>query len=578
MSSIETLYLSGNTAGMDITTDTSITTLQLDDVATAQTYTFASNVANASVANMTANEVVDFAGNTVTGLTVVVSGNGTGTGLNGVATDVNLDLNSTAQTAVTFDAQTKASYIQLLNTGGALKTVNIKGDKAFGLNSQLTSVTTINASENTAGVNVVVEGASALAFTGGTGNDRIHTTATLTTTDTIVGGDGTDTFAVSEGDNVDTAAEVNTVSGFEVFEAVHDTDTAEAYDVSLFAAKNTFTGINITGSESTNQRVISVTKIGDGAKDNIKISLGSNDADGATLTASSHVSGGVSDTAKIILSNVDSAGNQVSAAGIDLGTVTFANVDVLSVVSTSDGSPTKTLAGGEAQKITSLVATDMDKLVVTGDEAIDITLHSTSASVSEIDASGMTSTAAVDIDTAGAAIASILVKGGAGADAITINNAATVAATVYTGGGNDAVTVVGGGTGVYTLKFTGTSLGGGDVKAGTAATVAVSGAAAGDVVNIDFGSEIENLLKVSGVNLGTTATTPDLEAATLGSTTNVAINGAAAVYTMQIDLDGDGTYVAANDFQVAITLTGLTATNGTAVYNSTTDMFVITAA
>ena len=72
---VEKVYLNGNTLGFDVSTNSEVTNLDLDDVATAQTYTIANGQA-VSVSNIAATEVVDFAGNTVTALNL---------GLNNVA-------------------------------------------------------------------------------------------------------------------------------------------------------------------------------------------------------------------------------------------------------------------------------------------------------------------------------------------------------------------------------------------------------------------------------------------------------------------------------------------------------------
>ena len=78
-------------------------------------------------------------------------------------------------------------------------TLNISGSAPLTLaaGSTTTAVTTVNASTATGAVNYTVPGVANLAFTGGTGNDIIDLVATYTTADTINGGGGVDTLALS---------------------------------------------------------------------------------------------------------------------------------------------------------------------------------------------------------------------------------------------------------------------------------------------------------------------------------------------------------------------------------------------
>jgi len=548
---IETVYLNGNTAGMDVSTNSDVTTLQLDDVTSAQTYTIGSNTANVSVANMAATEIVDFAGNTVTALNVALNKNGTAAGAN----DVQIDFNSTAQTSVSFTTATAKSYIELLNTGAKLNTVNIAGDQIFSLESALSTVTTIDASAATGNVTIAGVGASNLTFTGGTGDDKIVMGATLTANDTLTGGTGTDTVSISDADTMDSAAEVAKVTGFEIFEAA--AADATTYNLSFLGANNTLTGLVVNGAAT-----VTVSNINAATTGNIKIV-----ADTTTvLTATDFVSGGTSDTATITLD--DSAAK--TGSGIDVANLTFANLDVLNLVSKSDGTPTKTVGGAEENSIT-VTATDLEKIVVTGDESVNL---QTAAGTlpTEIDASGVTD-AAVTVDTDASAIVSVLVKGTAKNDTIDIDNAATVTSTLYLGGGSDTVVVDGGGTDSHTLKYTATELNAGDIKAGDASTVTLTGVAAGDVVTIDFSSALEALLKSGGTVLGSSAADVNIHGTTLSATTNIAAAQAGGNMVLQIDLNGDGSYNAANDYQITLVGTG---TNDTLVYNAAADTLIFT--
>lgn len=312
-SGVEKVYLNGNTAGFDVSTNSEVTNLDLDDVATAQTYTITNGQA-VSVANSAATEVVDFAGNTVTALNVGLNGNGTGSGAN----DVQIDFNSTAQTSVSFTTSTKKSFVELLNTGAKLDTVNIAGDQDLTLTSALTTVKTINASTATGAVTIAGVGASDLTFTGGSGNDKLVLGATLTAADVLKGGTGTDTLSISDADTMDSAAEVANVTEFETFEAA--AADATTYNLSFLGAKNTLTGLVVSGAGATT----TVSNINAATTGNIKFTADST----AVLTATDFVSGGTSDTATITLQ-----ASATDGTGIDLAGLTFANLDVLNLVS-----------------------------------------------------------------------------------------------------------------------------------------------------------------------------------------------------------------------------------------------------
>lgn len=546
---VEKVYLNGNTAGFDVSTDSAVTNLDLEAVATSQTYTIANGQA-VSIANEAAGRTIDFAGDTVTALKVGLNGNGTAAGTN----DVTIDFNSTAQTSVAFTTSTKKSFIELTNTGAKLETVTIAGDQALSLESALTTVKTIDASTATGDVTIVGVGASTLTFTGGSGNDKIALAATLTAADTITGGAGTDTLSISDADTIDSAAEVANVTGFEIFEAAATDSTT--YDLSFLNAKNSLTGLVISGTGTTT----TVSNLNAASVSNITIT-----ADGtASISATDFVSGGTSDTATVTLKADASITN-----GVD-GALTFSNVDVLNLVSKSDGTPTKTVGGTEEHSI-KLTATDLEKVVVTGDEAVVVeTVAGTLPT--EIDASGM-SGAAVTIDTNASAIVSLLVKGSAKNDTIDIDNTATTTSTLYLGGGNDTVTVDGASSSAHTLKFTAEALNSGDIKAGNVSTVTLTGAAAGAVITLDFLSAFEGLLKSGGVVLGSSASDITIAGTSLGATSNIAAAQASGNMVIQIDLNGDGAYVASDDYQITLVGTG---NNDTLVYKASADIFTFT--
>ena len=123
------------------------------------------------------------------------------------------------------------------------------------------------------------------------------------------------------------------------------------------------------------------------------------------------------------------------------------------------------------------------------------------------------------------------------------------------------MTVDGGGTDAHTLIYTATALNEGDIKAGNSSTLALTGVAAGDTVTINFSSALEALLKSGGTVLSATAANVNIydgvTATSLSASSNIAASQAGGTLTLQIDINGDGVYAAADDYQLTITGTGL---------------------
>jgi len=549
-SGIENLYLEGNTAGFD-TVGSGITSLALVDPTTAQTYSIGSGQA-VSLATMAAGEAVTFTGNTVSSLSLE---------LNSVAAsgaDVTLNLSSTALTSLALSTTGAKSQVTVVNAGGLLSSVTVSGNQSLELGHALTTITSINASASTGAVDVDTVGASTLAFTGGAGNDRINMVATLAVSDTLVGGAGTDTVAISDADTL-TALTGARISGFEVLEAT--TGDATAYDVDFFGTSAPLTGILVssTGAATT------VSNINSGAVNNIRFT-----ADTPTsiaLTGKSFLTGTTSDAATVILDNsVDD-----NADGVDIATtLTFTNVDRLTVQATSDAT---TAARAIQNSIDGLTATDLDTLIVTGNAAVSITLAATTAALGEIDASG--STGKVTTVLTAAAIANLVYRGNSTTDTFTASDAASNNMTMFTGGGSD-VLVLGVTGAAHVLNFNATDFTTGDVKAGDAITINTGAAfQAADTVTLNFSAAIEGLLKTGAGGTALSAATANvtLVGTSFSATTNViAIDGGNNT-TLQFDLNGDGAYTAAADFSIEI----LGLANNTLNYIAATDVFTFTA-
>lgn len=562
LSNVEKVYLNAPTTSMSVTTDTAVTSLEVDALATnALTYSVTTGQAVTLSNVTTALAAINIAGNTPTSLDLNVNKVGSAT----VADTV--DLTGTAVATLNLKGVTAASTFTLANTGAKLATINFSGDQNVKLDTALATITTINGATATGGLDINSIGASNLTFTGGAGNDRLNFVATLTASDKADGGSGTDTiaFGTAGGATLTTATGAG-IKGFEILEA--SGAASGVYDVDTLITNNSFTGIVVSATTSA-----TVNNINSAAVGNIKLTNAS--TGGLVFTAKDFVAGGSSDTATITLDNSIAK----TATGIDVGTsLTFANADILNIVTKSDGTAAKTIASGNDHSIAALTATDLEKIVVTGDESVEIALAATTT-LTEFDASGLTGLAAAKLTT-GAAVSQILAKGTANVDTIALANAATTSSTLYTGGGSDVISGNASATAVNTLKFTTTALNAGDLKAGDAVAITLANGAAGGQVIIDFNSTLEGLLKSGGTTLSSAASNVTIQGTSLGTTTNVASSvaavGGADVTTIQFDLNGDGTYTASSDAQITITITGVAGANDTFIYNAANDNFVFT--
>jgi len=550
-SGIEQVYYNNPGAAIDMSVKADVKSAEMDTFGT-QTLTVGSGQA-VKLSNQAAGTTATIAGVVPTSLALTLDKAGAATA------DATIALTGTALTQLDVTASGNDSYVTLTNAGAKLATINVAGSKAVAIQHALTTVTTINAGTATGNVTIDGIGASNLAFTGGSGNDKIVMAATITASDVLKGGTGTDTLSVSDADTVDTAAEVIGITEFETFEAAGA--DATTYNLAIIGAKNTISGLVVseTGGAAT------ISNLNAATTGNITIN---GDAPTTiTLTATDFVSGGTSDTASIKLDN----SVVKSANGVDVTSLVFANADVVNLQSLGDGTSTKTVGGAEENSII-LTGTDTEKVVITGDEAL---AFATAAGTipTEIDASGLTNDAAVTIDTDASAIVSLLAKGTGKNDTIDIDNGATVTSTIYTGGGSDTVIVDGGGTDAHTMKFTTTALNAGDLKAGDSTTVTLTGVAAGDTVTIDLTAALEGLLKSGGTLLSATSANINVHGTTISSTTNIAAAQAGGNMDLQFDLNGDGSFSATDDAQIRLVGTG---TDDTLVYNAAADTLIFT--
>lgn len=475
ISGIENIYIKSSTADYDVSTISGLTSLEIDTVNVnggARAYTLASGqsltLTNVTDSGNSGNDVDVNAAASVTAQTIKLNGVGDTAG-----NDVEIDINGAGVATLDVVAQA-ASKVTLVNTGAALKTVNVSGDKDLTI-VDVASATTIaitNTAKTTIGTavdKVKVTGAAGAEtvnlthatgtarefnISTGDGNDKINLVNLVATTDltddkvTISGGGGTDTLAMK-------SAMANALSGL----------TAAAFAKKGIA--NDFEVLEITDQGAATDDV-NLTRIGSNIS-TVKYTAGLGDAQtlqglasGGTIILGAAASAGT-DSLTVTVKDAAAAGNNSDVLNITLnaahagatvnyGDVVAAAVENININSTST-------------KTTALVAADKNELDLTIANAVNVTV--TGNVYLDIDGAALTGNALAKIDasanTAGVAVSvsgatqGILITGTAKADTIVGGSGADkiVAGAgddVITGGaGNDEIDISGGGS--NTIKF-----------------------------------------------------------------------------------------------------------------------------
>lgn len=270
-----------------------------------------------------------------------------------------------------------------------------------------------------AGKDTITVGSATASVDGGEGNDTVLMESNLTFGTTIVGGAGTDTLDI---ETAAVASAGSVVSGFEVL----DLDYAGVADLDNFA-NNTFTTVSLGAFDY-------------GDIDSIRNETIEIDAVLAGDTAFVlEDATGTSDSISLELSG-NAAVNQAAV-------ITIAGVETINILTTDDND-----TGYELKTLDTLVAAAADKIVITGDSSITLS-GSTTATLNEIDASGMT-IANTDKDSSEAGLTyatgssgnttvgdNLKITGSNGADVLTGH--ANVDDTFLGGGGADTLTYKG---------------------------------------------------------------------------------------------------------------------------------------
>lgn len=319
-----------------------------------------------------AGQAVTLKGSTLTGTTTIASTADTAANvtLNGW-TGSTVDLSGTKVATATLTSTGANNSITLTDTGLALKTLNIAGDKNLTVATGV-ALTAVNASTATGNVAVDVSAATnvaAFAFTGGAGNDTLTLKAgdlsILTAGTQLNGGAGTDTLVIK--DLTLAAADytkLNAATGFEVLGlgAAATIDAAQLTGFKSFAVSTSGDTISNLGAGSA----VAVNASGNVAA----LTLGAAVGNSATeVTIGSATTTGTN-LASLSVTGLTTLG--LTSNGTAANTVGLANSDNTSVTVKGATDLTLTLANGTSTGSKVDASAFTGKLTVTGSTQNDI--------------------------------------------------------------------------------------------------------------------------------------------------------------------------------------------------------------
>ena len=336
-------------------------------------------------------------------------------------------LGQTIGTLTVDDAATASTLTKVTLAGESKLTITNALDFAgTAVGSVVTG--TIDLSASTGGSALTV-GADAenIAFTGGSGNDKITFAATFNSKDTVDGGDGVDTLALS-GITSFSPTTVGSITNTEIIqiEATNNNDLA----VTNFD-KTTATAFHLVENDTdAKDLTLSTLKAGD----TVGV-INNNDNNVAELSLGLKDASGSADVLNVELYGAD--GKTGAQNGID--DIIFTAIETLNI--TSDvvsvlGNEQLTTTS-ESNLITDISAdTALTTVNVSGNDKITLTVGAEAALLSSLDASGMTYDAVLTTSAASA----VTVKLGSGNDTINFGTTLTGADTVTDGGNRTATT------------------------------------------------------------------------------------------------------------------------------------------
>tara|TARA_B100000579_G_scaffold318257_1_gene267788 strand:- start:14067 stop:17270 length:3204 start_codon:yes stop_codon:yes gene_type:complete len=388
---------------------------------------------------------------------------------NGSATGETLQVtlnNATAGSSVDIDSLTTDGFetLTIHSTGTDSSTVTVKnivdvvagttndptlkitGDKHLTLGAPSGATDFVEAtftsitSTNTAGVDIAIAAGGALSFTGGSGNDRlvVNTIADITSADSLNGGDGTDTLAITAEVLTDfSTAQLAVLSNFEILEyyGAQDIDNGNTSPVIDLTAITGMNEVFIDGAITSSNTDTLTVKGESGMTFRTDASMADTNglASQLIIDVKDAANAGTNDTVNFH-SDVASGGTTARFA-FQIDNVENLNVNVSGVFQASD---VQTIADVDGAQLTTITVTSdagstsgtaniAESLTISGIESTLLSTFDASAFEGAVDVTGL----ATNYIATGATI-----KGGTRVDKIT---AGTGADTITGGAGADTL-------------------------------------------------------------------------------------------------------------------------------------------
>jgi hypothetical protein len=217
-------------------------------------------------------------------------------------------------------------------SGSTLNKITFSGDVGLTVTNALTEKT-IDASGSTAGVTLELGANAAHVVTGSSGNDTFNSRATISSADTVTGGDGDDVLKVQVGGtlNKGTATakgELYNVSGFETLDvdATNDAAIVNAKDVGSPTIKL-----------AANTKTITISSTGDGSDADVwTTTINGTDYVAAAVAGAGNQAADEAEAALAIATVLNASSKFTASASTDTVTVTADSGEVLDITAVND--------------------------------------------------------------------------------------------------------------------------------------------------------------------------------------------------------------------------------------------------
>jgi len=451
----------------------------------------------------------------------------------GVTSDGAVTIVGAAATTVNVGSVIGNNGITTLTLPGTATKLVITGDKNLTVNTDTagTVLATIDAAAATGKVNMIVNSTAAnLSFTGGSADDTVifGATNTFTSSDTVVGGGGTDTLGIQRAQAIATSAFTN-ITGFETLRVNDATTAADVIDISLFG------GIKNISFAAAATNLTTVNKLATDAIVTLSTTSGVDlnlATDGTNDTLNLHVSGaGVTYTV-----DATTWENIAINTGAATGTSTFAITDPqLKTVTVDNTNLTTGLKNNQAVNLGTL-GTVVSSVDLTNFSAATATNGVTAAGAATGAVNGITYTGSGNLDSLTGSSFADTINGNAGADRLYGDNGGTKRTETFTlatagdNGDTFTATILGFAstgsiaTGALAAADAATALGAA-INANTNLTGLATASVTGAVVTVTYLVDGNTAGTAGTTSVKTTNTLAQVTAGTAGTTSADTING-----------------------------------------------------